>query len=109
MHPFAYALFVPQTTRIVIIGGGFGGAYAARRLESLYRSDRSVEITLVNRDNYLLMTPLLFEAGSGILEPRHAVHPLRALLRRTRFVEAEVIRIDTERRIVLGRPVADEV
>jgi NADH dehydrogenase len=50
--------------------------------------DRSVRVTLVSRDNYFLMTPLLFEAGSGVLEPRHTVNPIRPLLKSTRFVEA---------------------
>ena len=49
----------------------FTGEQAA---PNIWRHDRSVEITLVSRDNYFLMTPLLFEAGSGVLEPRHAVN-----------------------------------
>ena len=96
-------------TRIVILGGGFGGVYTARHLERLIADHRDIEITLVSRDNYLLITPLLFEAGSGILEPRHAVHPIRSLLKRVRFVEAEVERIDLESRIVHARPTSREV
>jgi NADH dehydrogenase len=80
-------------TRIVILGGGFGGVYTALRLEQfLHRGE--ADVTLVSRDNYFLMTPLLFEAGSGILEPRHAVNPIRTMLRYTHFVQAEVKRID---------------
>ena len=44
--------------RIVILGGGFGGVYTARRLERLLRRRSDVEIVLVSRDNFLLMTPL---------------------------------------------------
>lgn len=89
------------TQRILILGGGFGGVYTAVHLQRLRRRARqTLEITLVNNDNYFLMTPLLFEAGSGILEPRHAVNPIRPLLRRARFVEADVERIDLERRVV---------
>jgi len=87
-----------RTTRVVIVGGGFGGVYTALHLEKI--ADPGVEITLISRDNYFLMTPLLFEAGSGILEPRHAVNPIRPLLTRARFVEAEVKSIDFENKSV---------
>lgn len=87
--------------RILIVGGGFAGVYTAIHLQRLRRKSRvSIDITLVSSDNYFLMTPLLFEAGSGILEPRHAVNPIRPLLRHARFVEADVERIDFDRRIV---------
>jgi NADH dehydrogenase len=90
--------------RIVILGGGFGGVYTARHLEELWRGAESVEIVLVSRDNYFLMTPLLFEAGSGVVEPRHAVNPIRPLFRTARFIEAEVRRIDLEGKAVHVRP-----
>jgi NADH dehydrogenase len=79
--------------------------YTARNLERAFRRDRvhRVEVTLVSRDNYFLMTPLLFEAGSGVLEPRHAVNPIRPLLKRARFVEGEVEHIDMARRVVVAR------
>src|SRR5438067_10235387 len=89
--------------RILILGGGFGGVYTALNLERTLRADQA-EITLVSRDNYFLMAPLLFEAGSGVLEPRHAVNPIRPLFKRVRFVEAEVQRIDLERRAVTVNP-----
>jgi NADH dehydrogenase len=86
--------------RIVVLGGGFGGVYTARHLEHLFRHDSDVEVVLVSRDNFLLMTPLLFEVFSGTLELRHCSFPVRAFLRTTRFVEAAVESIDLERRIV---------
>lgn len=89
--------------RIVILGAGFGGVYAARNLERLTRNDPGVEITLVSRDNYFLMTPLLFEAGSGVLDPRHTVTPIRRMLGRTQFVEAEIEQVDFERKAVVVR------
>jgi len=85
-------------TRAVIVGGGFGGVYTALHLEKI--AGPNVEVTLISRDNYFLMTPLLFEAGSGILEPRHVVNPIRPLLRRAQFVEAEVTSIDIENKNV---------
>jgi len=61
---------------VVIAGGGFGGLYAARRLER--RLPRhSARITLVSDVNFLLYTPLLPGACAGSLEPRHVVVPLR--------------------------------
>jgi NADH dehydrogenase len=92
-----------QATRILILGGGFGGVYTALHLQKRFKKDSAVEITLVDRDNYFLMTPLLFEAGSGVLEPRHAVTPIRSLLDKARFVEAEVESVDLENRVVRAR------
>jgi NADH dehydrogenase len=89
-----------RKTRILILGGGFGGVYTARHLEQLFKGRSDVEILLVSRDNFLLMTPLLFEVCSGTLDTRHCSFPIRAFLRTTRFGEATVEGIDLERRIV---------
>jgi NADH dehydrogenase len=89
-----------RKNRIVILGGGFGGAYTARHLEKLCKGRQDVEIVLVSRDNFLLMTPLLFEVCSGTLDLRHCSFPIRAFLRTTRFAEATVQGIDLERRVV---------
>jgi NADH dehydrogenase len=89
-----------RKTRIVILGGGFGGVTTARHLERLCRRRRDVEIVLVSRDNFLLMTPLLFEVCSGALDARHCSFPIRAYLRSARFVEAAVRGIDLDRRVV---------
>src|SRR5271165_4067752 len=86
--------------RIVILGGGFGGVYTARHLERLFKNRADVEIVLVSRDNFLLMTPLLFEVFSGTLDVRHCSFPIRAFLQITRFVEAAVKNIDLEGRVV---------
>ncbi|HXE80839.1 MAG TPA: NAD(P)/FAD-dependent oxidoreductase [Vicinamibacterales bacterium] len=86
--------------RIVVLGGGFGGLTAVRRLEKLLRRRSDVEITLVSRENFFVLTPLLFEACSGRLELRHCAQPIRATLRRTRFIEATVQSVDVGRRLV---------
>lgn len=93
----------PRNTRIVILGAGFGGLFTALALQKKFKRDKSVHITLVNRHNYFQLTPLLFEAGSGVLEPRHAVAPIRDLLKKTRFVEAEIEKIDLENQVVHGK------
>src|SRR5919205_937885 len=67
---------------VVIAGGGFGGAYAARELERLMPK-QSARLQLVNDVNFLLYTPFLPEAAAGLLEPRHVVTPLREILHRT--------------------------
>jgi NADH dehydrogenase len=83
-----------QPIRVLILGGGFAGVYTAYHLQQIWQRDPTVEITLVNRTNYFLMTPLLFEAGSGVLEPRHAVNPIRQMLTSARFVQADIEQID---------------
>ena len=86
-------------TRIVILGGGFGGAYVAQALEKKRRSlPADTEIVLLDRNNYFVFYPLLIEAGTGSLEPRHAVVPIREFLRTTTFHMAEVRRVDTSSR-----------
>ena len=67
---------------VVIAGGGFGGAMAARELERLLPK-QSTRLVLVNDVNFLLYTPFLPEAAAGTLEPRHVVTPLRDILKRT--------------------------
>ena len=67
---------------VVIAGGGFGGAMAARRLERLMPIS-STRLTLVNDADFMLYTPFLPEAAAGTLEPRHVVTPLREILDRT--------------------------
>jgi NADH dehydrogenase len=86
--------------RIVILGGGFAGLATARRLERLLRRREDVEITLVSRDNFVVMTPLLFEVFSGTLDLRSSSLPVRAFLQSTRFIEASVQSIDFEARKV---------
>ncbi len=67
---------------VVIAGGGFAGASAARELERLMPS-QSARLVLVNDVNFMLYTPFLPEAAAGTLEPRHVVTPLREILQRT--------------------------
>ena len=77
----------------LIVGGGFGGAFCARELERLLRG-RNKRIVLVAPNNFLLFSPLLPEAAAGTLEPRHAVIPLRELLKDTTVVIGEVVGVD---------------
>src|SRR4051812_2225757 len=85
--------------RIVIVGGGFGGFYAARELEKTL-PPQAAHITLVNDVNFMLYTPLLPGAAAGTLEPRHVVVPLREELHRTDLRLGQVTRADPDRKCV---------
>jgi NADH:ubiquinone reductase (H+-translocating) len=87
-------------TRLLILGGGFGGVEAARHLERLLRGHDDVEVTLVSRDNFFLFTPMLHEVAASDIDITHIVSPLRALLHRTHVVVAEVQAIDLAARRV---------
>jgi NADH dehydrogenase len=80
--------------RIVILGGGFAGVYAALRLEKTLARDPGVEVVLISRENFLLFTPMLHEVATGELAPTDIVNPLRKLLRRVRLFLGEVESID---------------
>ncbi|HEX6628950.1 MAG TPA: FAD-dependent oxidoreductase [Gemmatimonadaceae bacterium] len=86
-------------TRIVVLGGGVGGLAAARQLDRQFARRSNVEVTLISRDNFFLLSPLLFEACSGVLELRHCAQPIRPCLRHARFIEATVEYLDVERRV----------
>ncbi len=73
----------PRVSRIVVVGGAWGGTHMVRNLETLCRRRHDVELVLVSRDNHFLMTPFLFEACSGSIELTHCSVPLRDYLRRT--------------------------
>jgi NADH dehydrogenase len=88
-------------TRIVVLGGGFGGVYSALHLERLLGS--SAEITLVSRDNFFLFTPMLHEVAASDIDITHLVSPLRALLRHATVFVGEVDSIDCQTRSVAVR------
>ena len=87
-------------TRIVILGGGFGGIYAALRFEKALARGAALEVTLVNRENFFLFTPMLHEVAASDLDITDIVSPIRTLLRRVKFVQGEVEAIDLEARRV---------
>jgi NADH dehydrogenase len=81
----------------VVVGGGFGGVFAARALEKAL-STRAERVLLVAPENFFLFSPLLPEAASGTIEPRHAVIPLREILRRTHVLVGDVAELDLDER-----------
>jgi len=74
-------------TKILILGGGFGGVYTALRLDNTLARRADVEVTLVSSDNFLLFTPMLHEVASGDLNPSDIVNPIRRMLKRVQFVQ----------------------
>lgn len=89
-----------NTKRILILGGGFGGLYTALGLEKALAGDSSVEITLVNRENFFLFTPMLHEIAASDLDFTHIVNPLRKLLKKVKFFHGEVQTINFQSRSV---------
>jgi NADH dehydrogenase len=81
-------------TRILILGGGFAGLYAALELDKALARRRDVEVTLVNRENFFLFTPMLHEIAASDLDITHIVNPIRKLLHHVRFFHGEVLSID---------------
>lgn len=78
--------------RVVIIGAGFGGLYAARALKN-----KEVDVLLIDRQNYHLFTPLLYQVATCGLEPEEIAYPVRGIFRgatNTDFLMGEVARID---------------
>jgi NADH dehydrogenase len=87
--------------RIVIVGGGFAGLHLVRHLEKRLRADEGT-VTVIDRNNFHLFTPLLYQVATGELPPHAVAYPLRVPLARTGygFVRAEVEAIDLARRVV---------
>jgi NADH dehydrogenase len=92
--------------RVVVIGGGFGGLCAVRQLKRV-----PVQVTLIDRCNYHLFQPLLYQVATGALSPANIAAPLRHILKTQKNVEvllAEATHIDTKgRRVVLSDGVVE--
>jgi NADH dehydrogenase len=88
------------TKRILILGGGFAGAYAASRLEKHLVHMPGVEIVLIAKENFVLFTPMLHEVAGSDVGAADVVQPLRKMLRHTRVLIAEIDSIDLSRKTV---------
>jgi NADH:ubiquinone reductase (H+-translocating) len=90
----------PAPHRVVIVGGGFAGLHAARDLGAA----GEVDVTLVDRRNFHLFQPLLYQVATGALSPGEIAQPLRSILRRqrnTRVLLGEAVALDPVRREVV--------
>lgn len=88
------------TKRILILGGGFAGLYAAMELEKAVARDGNVDVTLINRENFFLFTPMLHEVAASDLDLTTIVNPVRKMLKRVSFFAGEVETIDLPRKQV---------
>lgn len=76
---------VSSVPRVVIIGGGFGGLYAARAL-----GDAPVRVTILDRQNYHLFQPLLYQVATAALSPADVAYPIRSILHKQKNTETEL-------------------
>src|ERR1700692_2884225 len=87
--------------RVVIVGGGFAGLSAAQKLRNA-----PVQVTLIDRQNYHLFQPLLYQVATGALSPANIAAPLRNILKNqknTGVLLAEAIGVDVQgRRVILS-------
>ena len=89
-----------KKTKILILGGGFGGLYAALRLDRTLAKDSNCEVTLIDKANFSLFTPMLHEVATSDLDPSDIVNPIRKMLKHVTFYEARVKAIDLKARQV---------
>ncbi len=92
-----------EPVRVVILGGGFAGVHAAIELERSVPRDAPVEITIVNRSNFVLFTPMLHEVAASDLDVTHIVNPIRRMVRRSVLFVGEVEGVDLVGRRVMVR------
>jgi NADH dehydrogenase len=98
-----------RPARVLILGGGFGGVYCAKMLEDIAGRDGEIEISLVNKENFFLFTPMLPQVVSGMIEASHLVVPIRQILKRTRFYETSVESVDHQnKRVILQSNIEDD-
>jgi NADH:ubiquinone reductase (H+-translocating) len=88
-----------EKKKVLVIGGGFGGVFAAKALERLGRG--KLEVELVNGNNYFVFQPLLPEVAASSIHSADAVVPLRQLLRHLQVRQAEVMGIDFAKKSVI--------
>lgn len=85
---------VDKKVRVLILGGGFGGMYAALEMEKHLARKASVQVTMVDQQNYFLFTPMLHEVAASDLDITDIVSPNRELLKRVQFFQGMVTAID---------------
>ena len=107
MRPSPNSVAGPQRHRVVIVGGGFGGLQAALHLARL-----PVDVTLIDRRNFHLFQPLVYQVATGALSPPEVAFPLRRIFRRhanVRVLLAEATDVDLDARLVRLREATDQL
>ena len=89
--------------RILVVGGGYVGLYVAMHLQKRLKPGEA-KITVVDPKSYMTYQPFLPEAGSGNLEPRHVIAPLRRVLNKCEIINGRIVKIDHASRIAVLDP-----
>jgi NADH dehydrogenase len=94
-----------RPVRVVVVGGGFAGLYAALGLDRALGYSARLELTVIDRKNYFLFPPLLPSVSVGAIETRQVTYPFRRIFEATniRFKKETVERIDLERRVIVSK------
>jgi NADH dehydrogenase len=98
---------LPPGQRVVVVGGGFGGLQAVMKLRRL-----PVEVTLIDRRNFHLFQPLVYQVATGALSPGEIATPLRSIFKRAgnvRVLLGEAGEVDLERQVVSVQPPIEDV
>ena len=92
-----------NTKKIVIVGGGFGGIYTIKNLHKIFHNKNEISITLINKNNYFLFTPLLHEIATGNINPENVIEPIRKVLGCCvdSLVSGRVIKVDNINKFVI--------
>jgi len=91
---------MPQTKKILILGGGFGGINILKSIQNKFKNEPNVKISLVSKDNYFVYTPMLPELTSGLIHPNDITIPIRKLCKQAEFYQATISSIDLEQKLV---------
>ncbi len=89
--------------RILVVGGGYVGLYVAMHLQRRLKPGEA-KITVVDPKSYMTYQPFLPEAGSGNLEPRHVIAPLRRVLNKCEIINGRIVKIDHASRVAVLAP-----
>jgi len=90
-----------MTKKILVLGGVFAGLYTAMELDNNLARTPGVEVTLINRENFFLFTPMLHEVAASDLNLIAIVNPIRRMLKRASFFEGEIESIDLSKKQVI--------
>jgi len=86
--------------RVLVLGGGFAGIYAAMELDKTLARQTDITVTLIDRQNFFLFTPMLHEVAASDLDITSIVNPIRQLLNRTTFLQGMVTAVDLDKKQV---------
>lgn len=89
-----------KTTKILILGGGFGGINTLQFAQNKFKHDSNIKISIVSQDNYFVYTPMLTQVTSGLIHPNDITVPIRKLCKQAEFYHATVSSINLKEKLV---------